>query len=428
MESTELIDSGCLAALVTQLGHQAPFTSEELASIGSLTVEHARNLDALTGCTGLRHLRVIASELESFLFCEALTELAHLEVHCSIVQSLNGLAFCPKLERVDLLFTSANELRHLLGVAAWRRGMLVGNPWSQSSWDTLDEAAAGAGMLLQVSPMQEWQRTCELWDRAGVCSGVLEDLALLVRPGLPQLTSNTYDALHLGPAVRRALRSPSIDLEALFRDHQRSVDAPELTPMAQLYELGRRDEALRWIAESGVPADDQAALATLVRRFPEIVFYRTSAKALAALVQAAELPAWYLALLGAINGWMPLERCPPVRFAGFELPDSPRASRAHEHTFHLGLREHGDDETGQALQAAGFIACALSMEDPQLMLAFRNDGDLTIYEYHFEDLSDAVSEGRDISTSIYPAFRSYASMLGSIVSLHPPDRDPIVAR
>jgi hypothetical protein len=428
MEPIKLADRGCLAALAAQLGHQAPFTSEELASIESLTVTHARDLDALAACTGLRHLRVIASEVESFLFCEALTELAHLEVHCSLVQSLSGLAFCPKLERVDLLFTSVTEGRPLFGTAAWCRGTLVGNPWSQLSWETLSEVADWSAMLIQFSPMQEWQRTCELWSRVGVCSGVLEDLELLVRPGLPTLTSNTYDALHLGPAVRRALRAPGLTLEALFRDHQGSVEAPELSPVAQLYELGRGDDVLRWIAESGLPTDDQAALATLVKRFPEIVFYRTGAQARAALVQEAELPPWYLAQLGAINGWMPLDRRPPVRFAAFERPDSPRASSVAARTYHLGLREHGDDETGQALRAAGFVACALSIEDPECMLAFRNDGDPTIFEYHHGDVSDAVSEGRGVSTSIYPAFRSYASMLGSIVSLHPPDRDPVSAQ
>ncbi len=48
--------------------------------------------------------------------------------------------------------------------------------------------------------------------------------------------------------------------------------------------------------------------------------------------------------------------------------------------------------------------------------------------YVHEDVSDAISEGRDVSTSIYPAFRSYASMLGHIASLHPQNGAELVAR
>jgi hypothetical protein len=426
--SVEPADAGCLAALAATLRHEAPFSDEELAAIESLTVTHARALEPLAACTGLRRLRVIASEVEDFQFCSALTELTHLEVHSSIVQSLLGLAFCSKLERVDLLFTSVAEGRHLFGAPAWRRGTLVGNPWNQLSWDTLQEAASWPGVLIELSTTQEWKRTCQLWEKAQACSGVIAGLDLVVRPGLPRLTANTYDALQVGAALPRALRSPTFTLEALFRDRHDRVDAPDLTPLAHVHELGFHDDALRWIAESALPADDQSALTTFVKHFPSVIFYRTSAEASAALVREGELPTWYPAMLAALDGWMPAHRRPPVRFAAFERSSSPRASRAATLTYHLGLREHSDDETGEALRAAGFVALGLAMEDPELLLAFRSDGDRTIYEYHDGDVRDAVSEGRDVSTSIYPAFRSYASMLGSIASLHPAELDPILAR
>jgi hypothetical protein len=423
-----LHDTGCLSALAVKLGHEAPFTAEKLAAIESLTVTHAQNLEPLAACTGLRHLRVIASEVDDFLFCDALAELAHLEVHCSIVRSLIGLAFCSKLARVDLLFNSVTEGRHLSGASAWRRGTLVGNPWSQLSMDTFHEAESWPGMLIEFSTTQEWERTCQLWEKAEACSGVLAGLELVVRPGLPKFTTNTYDALQLGPTLRRALRSPTFTLEALFRDRHDRIDAPDLTPLAHVHELGFQTDALRWIAESTLSADDQAALTTFVKHFPSVIFYRTSAEAIAALVREGELPAWYTAALAALNGWMPVHRRPPVRFAAFDLTLSPRASRVDTLTYHLGLREHGDDETGQVLRTAGFVALGLSMEDPELFLAFCDNGDPTIYEYHDEDIRDAVSQGRDVVSSIYPAFRSYASMLGSIVSLHPPDLDPILAQ
>lgn len=413
-------DAGCMTSLAAKLGHEAPFADDELAAIESLTVTHARDLNPLVACVKLRHLRVIASEVTDLQFCDELTELVHLEIHCSIVHSMLGLACCSKLERVDLLFTSLADSSDVIGSTA-QRGTLVGNPWTELSWGALNEL----GMLMELPSVHDWKLCRALWDKAGACSGRIGGMPLVVRPGLPELTANKYDALQLGGVLHQELDSPTFTLEALFSEYEQCVTALDLTPLATFRELGTSEDALGWIA--GAPFPEQAAVAAFVRRFPSVTFYRNSAQAIAVMVSEWGLPDWYATLLSVLSGWLPALRCPPVQFSAFEFTSSPRATR-RPLIYDLGLREHGDDETGQALQAAGFIACALSMEDPQLMLAFRNDGDLTIYEYHFEDLSDAVSEGRDISTSIYPAFRSYASMLGSIVSLHPPDRDPIVAR
>ncbi|NJM90964.1 MAG: hypothetical protein HC863_01445 [Myxococcales bacterium] len=146
----ELDDRGCVAALAAALGHDAPFSADELATVESLTVVHAQDLESLGACTSLRHLRVIASEVADFLFCETLAELVHLEVHCSVVGSLVGLAFCGKLERVDLLFTSAEDSSHLLG-SRWRRGTLIGNPWSELSWDALREVTDGNDVFVELA-------------------------------------------------------------------------------------------------------------------------------------------------------------------------------------------------------------------------------------------------------------------------------------
>jgi hypothetical protein len=83
------------------------------------------------------------------------------------------------------------------------------------------------------------------------------------------------------------------------------------------------------------------------------------------------------------------------------------------------LTPHGSEQEA-AMLAAGFVAVGSSIDDSQTMLAMQVGGDeRRIYLYVYEDIGDAISEGRDVSTSIYPAFRSYASMLGHIASLHP---------
>jgi hypothetical protein len=209
-------DDGCMTALAARLGHAAPFTNHELAAIRSLTVSHSRGLDALVGCTGLCHLRVIASEIDDLTVCQAMIELAHLEIHCSIVRSLNGIAACQKLERIDLLFTSVMDGRQLFVTAPWRRGTFVGNPWNQSSWDMLQEIGRRPGMLIQTSAStQDWQSCRDLWERVGACRGRFDDEEdnLVVRPGLPKFTANLYDALTLEAGINKIdalLRSPPL--------------------------------------------------------------------------------------------------------------------------------------------------------------------------------------------------------------------------
>lgn len=430
-------DAACLAALAQELGHEAPFADDELARVTSLTVAHARDLEVLGQCTALRHLRVIASEVESFDFCEALEELAHLELLASRVGSFTGTSFCPKLSRVDLLYTSVSEAGDLFGIGAFRGGTLIGNPWSDRSWSYLHEERDSKRMELPTE--HDWKLTRALWDgraeaEQACCGPVAESVHLLVRPGLPRLTSNLFDAMSLSSSSIRHERNVGggdVTLAHLFREYASQIVAPEpgyLSELAQLRELGEGDEVRAWIAASALGEDDKAELQQLVQRFPDVPFVRAS-EALIDLQEAGRkvaLPAWYREQRKTLDGWVPGNPQTFVRFDGFDH-DTPYGRRAIRERFWLGLTSHGS-ELEAAMLAAGFVAVGSSIES-QTMLAMQINGDeRRIYIYVYEDVSDAISEGRDVTTSIYPAFRSYASMLGHIASLHPQGEADIVSR
>src|SRR6185436_11644963 len=351
--TTSTGDAACLAALAAQIGHPPPFDGAELAAVAALTVVHPRDLAPIEGCTGLRHLRIIAGELEDLLVLDQMAELAHLELHATRIGALLGAAACQRLERVDVLFTSLEDAGDLLGIAAWRRGVVVGNPWNDDSWGALQREAERPDMFFELSPEPDWKLTRQLWQRAEACCGRV-DTSLLVRPGLPVHTQNTYDALRVTMGtVGHVLEGADFSLAKVFQDYRSRIEAPDLSELAASRTLGSAADARGWIAASALPESDQGALDRFVQRFP-VTFYRASEAAIdrAARDLGVELPPRYRALCAALDGWMPLQRCPPVRFDRFE-GGSPRAERVGALTYDLGLRRAGAD-TRDALREAGF--------------------------------------------------------------------------
>lgn len=433
--SIEAGDAACLAALAAVIGHEAPFTDEELAGVTSLTVVHARDLEVLGQCTALRHLRVIASEVESFDFCEALEELEHVELLASRAESFGGTTFCPKLARVDLMYTSVSDSFDILGLGAFRRGTLIGNPWTSRSWSHLHEERDSK--LMELPAEEAWKLTRELWEgrpeAEQACAGpVAESVHLLVRPGLPRLTGNSFDALALHASTiqrEREAAGGELSLERLFHKYASRVVSPDLSALAQLRELGAGDEVRGWIAASSLPEEDKAALRQLVDRFPETPFVRASDALIERQAEAGgklALPAWYREQRKTLDGWVPGNPRTFVRFDGFDY-SSPYSHRATRDRFWLALGAHGGDLEAPML-AAGFVSIGSSIDDSQTTLVMQAHGDdRQIYVYVHEDVSDALSEQRAVTSSIYPAFRSYASMLGRLASLHPQGEEEIRA-
>lgn len=416
-------DPACLAALAAAVGHAAPFSDDELAAIRSLTVTHARDISPIARCTSLEHLRIVASELDDLLALEDVESVVHLEIHATRLGRILGL-LPSKLRRIDVLFSSMHDGMALLGAPPGWNGTLVGCPWDEPSRRALDQQLDAGHIVADLGSRGDWEECRLLWERLGACSGeVAGDYGLIVRPGIPTLTANTYDAIRVPTGVAsNELHASDVSLAKIFSTFTDRIDAPDLSDLAATRVLGRSSHAVEWIASSALPATDKAALNSFVSRFPEVVFYRATKAANDRKEKAftQRLPDGYRAMRETIDGWFPRGVCPPVRFDAFEQP-SPREDRVGRYTYYLGLRDHGEDQR-EAMFKAGFIIVGWSKENPVSALAIRLDGDPTVYEYSPEDVMDAISEGRDVNTAAYPVFPSYAAMLGHVVSIHTRDR------
>lgn len=415
-------DAACLSALGEALGHGPPFSDAELGGLRSLTVTGARSLEGLQACSGLTHLRIIGSEIDGVAVCRALPALAHLEVIATRIGSLAGVSSCTGLERVDLLYTSLTSASDLVGLESLRRGALFGNPWDDQSWEAL-QAVAASGLLIDLPARFDWTTMRDLWDGHGLCWGPVPDvMPMVVRPGLPTLTANAFDALTL-TSVRHETKQPGFSPSKLFEEYAHLISCPDLSERAAYRTLGRSEEMLGRIANSPLPAADQAALSRFVRRFQGITFYALSQARidLEAAHDAYVLPEWFVDLRRTLDGWLPKPPFIPVRFG--EGGHFSVAGRE----FYLAQYGHGADEEA-ALNAAGFVNIGLAVDDPRIFLAMQlHGGDRQIYTYDILDAGQAIGESRDPTPCFTPVAESYFELLDRVVALLPQDKDPILA-
>lgn len=415
-------DAACLSALGEALGHGAPFSAAELSALQSLTITGARSLDGLQVCNGLTHLRIIGSEIADLTACRAMPALAHLEVIATRIGSLAGMSSCAMLERVDLLYTSLTSAADLLALKALRCGAVFGNPWDDQSWLDL-RAAAEAGLLIDLPAEFDWKTNRQLWEGHGLCWGPITDMMpMVVRPGLPMLTSNAYDAIALA-FIRHELNQPDFGVGKLFEEYAGLIACPDMSERTSYRTLGRIGDVRGWIAGSSLRDDDKADLSRFAGRFPTVTFYRLNQARLdiEASHDAYALPDWFLELRRTLDGWLPRPPFIPVRFG-----DSAHGSLSGR-AFYLAQYGHGADEEA-ALVAAGFVNIGLAVDDPRIFLAIQlNGGDRCIYVYDVLDAGRAVHERRDPTPCFTPVSDSYFELLDRVVALLPQDKDPILA-
>jgi len=158
-----------------------------------------------------------------------------------------------------------------------------------------------------------------------------------------------------------------------------------------------------------------------------MTFYREGEQLLTLLEArlGAPLPPWLVALRSTLAGAMPGARL-AVQFDSFDEYQY-NAEDLLPGWYTLGLlgylmpsdREFFHDQ-------CGIMQAALWERDDrsQLAISMRDPSDPRIHQFSLLNLLDAPSEKRAYSDVIYPAFRSWASMLGHVVAVKVDDIGP----
>ena len=65
---------------------------------------------------------------------------------------------------------------------------LTGNPWTEDSWEALQDTVNERRLTLCLSAEQDWRATRALFGQGlKACYGVSNQRLVFIRPGLPQL-------------------------------------------------------------------------------------------------------------------------------------------------------------------------------------------------------------------------------------------------
>jgi hypothetical protein len=390
------------AALARALGHEGPFTDVELATIDELTVVHARDLGPLARCTNLRRLTIVAGDLGPIGGLDGpdspgLAALEHVRVVASRLESLGGLLDCARLARRDLLHSACGSLATADAevLLAAPGGTVAGVPHSHS----IVEYRAELG---DVTSEYERLQCVRLWQRCGAVYGG----GLLVRPGPPELTGNTFDALRLSTwELEQALDDPDFSLPGLFRRH------PVVAPGED--ELARRPVApvLAWAAGAELWAEDRLGADRFAQRFPDAALRTDCAGLLDAVAGAYAplVPHRYL-LRAKLAKWLLLRDTPAVCLAG-------QPGRAWE----LGLSAAAPDPS-DALLALGYLV--IGREAGTCRRARRTVLAFTLDDAERVLLVDEAAALEDPAAAAPEAYPSYRALLDDITAVGPAQPAP----
>jgi hypothetical protein len=146
-------DPAVTAAFAAAAGHEPPFGDDELSRIEGLTVVHARALEALNACSGLRRLTLVGCEVDERADLGGLRELRELRIVGCRMRSLLPFLDCDELEVRDLVLTGGDEV----GVDRFVRRYPDVAPRTERG-DVLDRRAGEYGLLVPYA----WQLRAKL--------------------------------------------------------------------------------------------------------------------------------------------------------------------------------------------------------------------------------------------------------------------------
>jgi hypothetical protein len=434
----EVEDPAFAPALSAALGHPAPFTAEEVeAFTGPLTIQQASSLADLRYCPKLRHLELFACDATDLQPVAALKQLESLRVRCSAVEEISALAGCERLTELEVSFSFVQELSPLFALPRLRRGVFLGNPWTAESYHKQRPKVlrrdSGKELLLEFSGEMEWQLARKLWERGMrlAFGGIDGTRRVLVRPGIARYTQAACDFVRDEEFTVEALLfelkqrpEPAVLMDALF---QNGVSEAERNNAERAFDfgshrtLGHAAEARRWVKQSGLAAERQAALLRFIGRFPTMSFYREDDSVVQGIeaISGVRLPPWFGEWRKTVAGVMPNHRV-MVEFDGSTVKQLGGDFRFELNQF----RVHWDGRERFAQAGERMVPFTIATSpDSQSLLALNliDPSDEKIYTYHVESLNDPFYRegGRSLADALRVVFTSYADLFDhvSIVTL-----------
>jgi hypothetical protein len=424
-------DSAVAAALEQAIGHIGPYSDDELANVRELRVVGAGSLADLAGCSALERLAVIGSDVTDLGVLSDLKQLRRLSVLACPVASVEPVVGLELLEDLRLDFTFVEDASPLFALPSLRRARLLGNPWSETSRQRLEQhglpasarntAARPIFELGGESPARDATRRLRDFG-LDLCFAMLDVFrGVLVRPGKARLEGQecdwalaetedvwlwnkgqwTTDALF--DAIRAFRTGPGGNTAFDFESHR---------------ELGDRDDALRWIAAETDPVR-RSNLERFIARFPGAVFFREddAFHAMAERRGGITLPASYRNARAVLAGAFP-ERSAEFRVDRFEGNTIAATSLLEEEVWYRPQLESYDNDEGPTIRdVVRMYPFAVWQPQKRSILAVSLEGDQPeIREYRETDIFVSRRRGDSPGESVYYAYSSYAELLGHIIA------------
>ena len=430
--SNTIQDAAVAAALESAIGHIGPYPDEELARVRELRVVGADSLGELAGCSGLEQLAVIGSDVTDLRELSGLKQLRKLSVLACPVTSAAGLIGLERLEELRLDFTFVEDASPLFALPSLRRARVLGNPWSETSWQRLQQHGLpppngnpAARPIFELGV--EYESTLRAARRhrefgLDLCFGKLDIFrGVLVRPGKARLAGQECDwtvANALDAWLDADKHWTTDSLFDVCRDFYTARGENTAFDFESHREFGDRDDSLRWIAaetDRGLRYD----LERFIARFPGAVFFREddAFHVLAERLGGIALPASYRNARSILAGAFPERRAVyrVDRFEGFS-PAADNLMEAHW-WYRPQFADYHSDEGPTIRDTLRLYPFAAWWPHAHSNLAVSLEGDRPeIREYHEENIFDALREGRSPHRSAYRVYSSYAELLGHIVA------------
>lgn len=430
--NVDIKDTAVAAALERAIGHIGPYSESELAGVRTLRIVGAQTLHDLTACAGLEDLAVVGSSVTDLAALSGMTQLRVLSLLACPLTSAEGLVGLDRLEELRVDFAFLEDVSPLFTLPSLRRARVLGNPWSDASWQRLQQHALPApGRTTAARPIFELGVEDEIRLRTtrrlrefglDLCFGALDSFrTVLVRPGKAQVAGLECDWTVADTADAWLAAKDQWTTDSLFgriRDFYTARGDNADFDFESHRELGDRDDALRWVAAETEPAR-RRDLERFVARFPGAVFFREddAFHAMAERLGAVSLPASYRRARSLLAGAFP-EPAAEYRVDRFEGRSAAATNLDPDSVwFSPQLANYHGDEGPTIRDVARLYPFAVWAPRKFSILAVSLDGDHPdIREYRETAIFEELRASNPPDGVVYSVYSSYAELLGHIIA------------